>query len=208
MRVKKFISGDFNIDLLKIDSNKYYLSFYNLLNCHGLLPFIVHPTRVVEGQTPSLIDNIFSNNINNFVVSGNLYFKLSEHFSQFASINRGKIDLKKITMFGRDYSKFSGNSFRDDVSIQRWMSNCNDPNILMSDLVWRLDGCTERHAPTKKLSQKYIKLRLKPWISNDIRKLMKIRDKLFARKKRDPLNATVINAYKRFRNKVKNEISK
>ena len=111
-------------------------------------------------------------------------------------------------MFGRDYSKFSGDSFRNDISIQRWMSNCNDPNILMSDLIWRLDGCTERHAPTKKLSQKDIKLRLKPWISNDIRKLMRIRDKLFARKKRDPTNVSAVNAYKRVRNKVKNEIFK
>ncbi len=203
-----YLCGDFNIDLLKIDSNKTYMSFYNLLNCNGLLPFIIHPTRVVEGQIPSLIDNIFSNNITNFVVSGNVYFKLSEHFSQFASINRGKIDLKKITMFGRDYSNFSDDRYRDDVSIQRWMSNCVDPNILMSDFVWRLDGCTERHAPTKKLSQKDIKLRLKPWITNEIRKLMRIRDRLFARKKREPANVTVLNAYKRVRNKVKNEILK
>ena len=26
-----------------------------------ILPYIIHPSRVVEGQTPSLIDNIFSN---------------------------------------------------------------------------------------------------------------------------------------------------
>ena len=88
------------------------------------------------------------------------------------------------------------------------MSNCVDPNILMSDFVWRLDGCTERHAPTKKLSQKDIKLRLKPWITNEIRKLMRIRDRLFARKKSEPANVTVLNAYKRVRNKVKNEILK
>ena len=203
-----YLCGDFNIDLLQIDSNKCYMSFYNLLNCNGLLPLIIHPSRVVEGQKPSLIDNIFCNNIDNFVISGNIYFKLSEHFSQFASVNRGKIDVKKIVMFGRDYKNFSSEDYRDDVSLQQWMSTSDDPNILMSDFVWRLDGSTERHAPTKKLSHEEVKLRLKPWITNNIQKLMRIRDRLHARKKREPNNERVSNAYKRMRNKVKNEIFK
>ena len=98
-----YICGDFNIDLINTDSNKTSSDFFNLLNCNGLLPLIFHPSRVVDGNVPSLIDNIFSNNIGNDILAGNIYFTLSEHFSQFASINRGKIDIKKIIMFGRDY---------------------------------------------------------------------------------------------------------
>ena len=45
---------------------------------------------------------------------------LSEHFSQFISVNREKLDLKNIIVYQRDYSKFSNESFRDDVSIQTW----------------------------------------------------------------------------------------
>ena len=120
------------------------------------MPFITHPARVVEGQMPSLIDNIFSNNIYDIVFSGNIYFNLSEHFSQFASIKRNKIDLKKTDMYGRDMSKFSTELFRDDVSIQKFQHNCDDPNLLMSDFVWRLTGATDRHAPIKKLSPKEV----------------------------------------------------
>ena len=145
-----YICGDFNIDILKIESVESYLTFYNLLTCHNLLPFIIHPSRVVEGQIPSLIDNIFSNNFQKNVLCGNIYLTLSEHFSQFASVVRDKIDVRKVNMFGRDYSKFTENLFRDDVSIQAWKRDSTDPNILMSDFVWRLDGCPERHAPTKK----------------------------------------------------------
>ena len=112
---------------------------------------IIHPTRIVEGQNPSLIDNIFSNNISDFVTSGNIYLNLSEHLSQFASINRGKIDYRKVEMYGRNYKKFSDESFRDDVSIQPWLDRPNDPNSMMSEFVWRLEGATERHAPTEKL---------------------------------------------------------
>ena len=52
------------------------------------------------------------------VRSGNIYFSLSEHFSQFASMKRGKIDVSGIDMFGRDYRQFSPDHFRDDVFIQ------------------------------------------------------------------------------------------
>ena len=54
-----YICGDFNIDILQIYEKTSYLEFYNLLSSYGLLPLILHPTRVVSGQEPSLIDNIF-----------------------------------------------------------------------------------------------------------------------------------------------------
>ena len=91
-----YICGDFNIDFLKIESESSYLKFYNQLSSKSLLPFIIHPSRVMEGQAPSLIDNIFSNNVQENVLSGNIYLTLSEHFSQFSSVVRDKIDIKKI----------------------------------------------------------------------------------------------------------------
>ena len=112
-----YICGDFNIDFLKMDSESSYLKFYNQLSSKSHLPFIIHPSRVMEGQTPSLIDNIFSNNVQENVLSGNIYLTLSEHFSQFSSVVRDKNDIKKIKIFGRDFSGFSEESYRDDVSI-------------------------------------------------------------------------------------------
>ena len=164
------------------------LEFFSNLTGHGLMPFIIQPTRVVDSQTPSLIDNIFSNNIQDTVVGGNIYLTLSEHFSQFASVNRGKIDVKKIVMYGRNMKNFSESAFREDVSIQQWRQDTDNPSILMGDMYWRLDGCSDRHGPIEKLNPHEIKLRLKPWITPDIQKLIKVRDRLFARKKRQPEN--------------------
>ena len=78
----------------------------------------------------------------------------------------------------------------------------------MSDFVWRLDGCANRHAPTKKLSPKEVKLRLNPWITPEIKKFIRVRDRLFSRKKREPNNILVVQTYKRVRNKVSREIQK
>ena len=89
-----YICGDFNIDLLRMNDFETHLEFYTLLHSHGLLPFIVQPSRVVSNQVPSLIDNIFSTNISDAVSSGNIYLTLSEHFCQFASVNCSPIDVE------------------------------------------------------------------------------------------------------------------
>ena len=128
-----YICGDFNIDLLKVNEKKKHLKFYNLLNTYGFLPLIIHPSRVVDNQEPSLIDNIFSNNITDEIVSGNIYLTLSEHFSQFACVKREKIDYRKINRYERDFSKYSPLDFRDDLSIQSWNADIIDSSLLLSD---------------------------------------------------------------------------
>jgi hypothetical protein len=98
-------------------------------------------------------------------------------------VNRSPIDVKKITMYGRNWKNFSEIDFRGDVSIQQWRQDTEDPNLLTFDLIRKLDGCAERHAPIQKLTPKEIKLTLKPWITSEIQKLVRIRDRLFERKK-------------------------
>ena len=68
--------------------------FYNILCSFGFLPKIIQPTRVTDNET-SLIDNIFTNNLNDVTLSGNLLLTLSEHFSQFLSVERDYIDVTK-----------------------------------------------------------------------------------------------------------------
>ena len=60
----------------------------------------------------------------------------------------------------------------------------------------------------KKLSPKEIKLQSKPWISTEIFKLIKDRNKIFARKKRQPNNANTKRLYYLFRNRAAREIKK
>ena len=49
-----------------------------------------------------------------------------------------------------------------------------------------------RHAPLKKLKPKEAKLQQKPWISKELIKMIKIRNRLSQRKKRQPNNLNVI----------------
>ena len=43
-----YICGDFNFDLLKIDSDYNSQHFFNLLCSYGFLPHTLQPTRVTE----------------------------------------------------------------------------------------------------------------------------------------------------------------
>ena len=156
-----------------------------------------------------MIDNIFSNNIADEITSGNIYLTLSEHFSQFASVSRSTLDKKNNTVrYINDFSKFSEAAYRDDVSIQRWNLLSTDCNHVMNDFLFKMEGCTERHAPIKKLSAKEIKLKSKPWITSNILKMIKMRDRLFERKKRQPLNEEIKRLYNLFRNRVFRELKK
>ena len=182
-----YICGDFNFDLLKIDSDHVIQHFFNLLCSYGCLPHVLQPTRVTE-NTATVIDNIFSNNIKDNMISGNILLTLSEHFSQFLSVKRVMVDLKKVNLYQRDYTNFSNNSFRDDVSIQNWNYTHDTVHDSFSDFFSKLEGSVNRHAPLKKLTPEEVRLKSKPWLNAEIQKLIRIRNKVFARTKRQPNN--------------------
>ena len=92
-----FIMGDFNIDLLKYNHNHLVNTFVNLMYSYSFFPCIDRPTRVCStknGTTISLIDNIFTNDIEHKITSGNLVTDLSDHFPNFISIKGYRFDNK------------------------------------------------------------------------------------------------------------------
>jgi len=177
------------------------------LSSFGILPFILLPTRIA-GNSATIVDNIFTNNINNTIISGNVVTDFSDHFSQFISVHRLKFDFKSISIYKRDYSKFSDKSFREDVSIQNFDNEFTNINDQFNDFYFKIEGCVNRHAPYKKLTPKEVKLNGKPWISNELIKMINIKNKLFYRKKRQPNNENVKRLYNIFRNRVNRELNK
>ena len=171
------------------------------------MPHILQPTRVTE-NTATVIDNIFSNNIEDEISSGNILITFSEHFSQFTSVCREKIDLKKLNILQRDYSTFSSESFRNDVSIQNWNYSLNNVDDSFQDFYRKLEGCVNRHAPMKKLTPREIQTKNKPWINEEIAKLIKLRNKAHARKKRQPNNVNCNRLNNMLRNRVQRELKK
>ena len=88
-------------------------------------------------------------------MSGNILIEMADHLTQFVSITRSDSDRKKETFFKRDYKNWDENQFIDDLSIQNWQ-NSNDANTSFNDVLYRLEGCINRHLPKKKMNKKEI----------------------------------------------------
>ena len=97
--------GDFNIDLLKYGTINKYAEFPNTLTSLGFLPHVLQPTRITE-HSSTIIDNIYGNNFTQVILSGNIFIKFADHFSQFLSIKKPISKKKKNVIFKRDYSSF------------------------------------------------------------------------------------------------------
>ena len=72
--------GDFNIDLLKSESCDYTNRFLEQLFTSSYMPLILRPTLITE-HTATIIDNIFTNDIENIESSANgiIFSDISDH---------------------------------------------------------------------------------------------------------------------------------
>lgn len=80
-----YITGDFNIDLLKYNYCNFSTEFFNQFSSSGYTPLISKPTRITK-STATLIDNIFTNNLSKTEhLNGILLNDISDHFPIFTT---------------------------------------------------------------------------------------------------------------------------
>ncbi len=89
---KCIMTGDINIDGLKISTNDHVKSFFNVTLEQSFIPTITVPTRIVNSaiSSVSLIDHIFviSQTIEQDcdILTGNVYDDISDHLPNFIKI--------------------------------------------------------------------------------------------------------------------------
>ena len=69
--------GDFNLDLLQVQSHKDPDDIFSFFQ-----PLILQPTRITD-HSATLIDNIFFNSLEHFTISGNIVYDLTDHLPNF-----------------------------------------------------------------------------------------------------------------------------
>ena len=84
---KSYLCGDYNINLLKIDSSQHCSRFFENMTTLGFFPQITRPTRL-SGDSNTLIDNIFTNNFCKPHLAGILVTPVSDHLMQFCIFKR------------------------------------------------------------------------------------------------------------------------
>ena len=136
---RKFLLGDFNVDLLKIDEDPNSSSYFDTMTSNLFVPHIIHPTRITS-TTKTLIDNIFSNSTNYAEgISGNFTFSLSDHLAQFLIIpGEGQHSTNKKTQYARNMKNFDREHFFLELYEIDWTNilnlQSNDPNVAFENL--------------------------------------------------------------------------
>ena len=201
------IMGDFNVNLLDYASHTPTSDFVNNLFSYSLLPCIHHPTRVSDHRA-SIIDNIYTNATNAKITSGNVLMQITDHFPQFFILQNTLISHDESGSLKHDYSKFNDEKFLEEfnqLDFTYLEDSDNDINNKFDRFLNDLTSLTKKHAPIKKRSRKEMKLKDKPWINNRIQKMMRIRDRVLLKLKKKASDDNR-NLYKKFRNRVTNEI--
>ena len=209
------LMGDFNINLLKHESQVDISEFleYMLSNC--LTPHIIKPTRFTS-HSKTLIDNIFSTFFHN-CITGNITVDISDHFAQFLSIPLKYKTTNPSTNLiqQRDYTNFDETQFISDLKRVNWQSilelNKNDPNASTVNFINKMNHLLDCHAPYKAISKTKAKNIPKPWITRGIMKSLKIKNCLYKKLSRakDPLHrGTLKIQFRRYRNILNSLVSK
>jgi hypothetical protein len=84
------ILGDFNINLLNFESHVGTENFINTTSSYCYSPQILQPTTRtrITHHSATLIDNIFFNSLDYYLMSGNLLYDISDHLPNFLIINK------------------------------------------------------------------------------------------------------------------------
>ena len=159
---KTLLVGDFNYNLLVHDKNATISAFLNMIFENNFQPCILGPTRIVDGNNPSLLDNIFSNSIEN-TINGNLFDKITDHMPNFVIIENIKTSAKRRPIKRRDLKNFDKNKFQaellDSIPEIENVDNAEDAYILFHE---KYLSILDVHAPYQLLNKKEQELEQKP----------------------------------------------
>ena len=103
---------DFNVNLLNYNEYNQTNEVLDSLVSNSFIPLILQPTRITSNYN-TLIGNIFSNVLDQDVISDNLTATVSVHLPQLAIIPNmfGNILGNKLNIYERDRPKFDQENF-------------------------------------------------------------------------------------------------
>ena len=125
-----FICGDFNIDLLNPNKHKMTDEFINTMYSMSLYPKITRPSRITS-HCATLIDNIFTNDIENNTMSGLLINDISDHLPVFTVYNSNyqRNQSEEKLKYRRVRTEETMSSLKNDLLAQNWEKVYNESDI-------------------------------------------------------------------------------
>ena len=138
---------------------------------NGYQPCITEPTRIINGNKPSLIDNIFSNSVE-ACISGNIFDKITDHLPSFVIVENVKNKPKKSTIKRRNMKNSDELKYQADLLLllRELLGNSDLQNAETAYDFFHKKYCgiINKHYPIEILTRKQQELECKPWITKGI----------------------------------------
>ena len=115
--------GDFNINLMKINSESDKFQFYDTICSYFFMPFVLQPTRVTD-KWKNLINNFFSIVLNSLPCLITLRIQSLTTRSSFV-ILEDFITSKpppKSNVYKRNFDNFDSNELKEDLRKIDWIN--------------------------------------------------------------------------------------
>ena len=179
-KCKIILTGDFNIDLFKVNVDNDVSTFFNSILSNNMECHILKPTRIqyyansLQIRSATLIDQICSNLHEFNCTAGNLYYSNSDHFGNFV-IFENVFNFKNYSkqtcepIYRRNFSKIDNEKLVHDMNSIDWSSDvcCEDLDLneCTENLINHIQDLCDRHAPLVQISKRKLKYSHKPWIN-------------------------------------------
>ena len=201
------ITGDMNLDLLKYEIHAQTAEYLDIMLSHSMLPVITRPTRI-KHSSATLIDHIFLGLTN--LTSGIICTEIAgshgftDHYPVFCTLKiRKDCTRPKKTVTSKYFTLDGHKNRREGLKNEDWSEIYaeNDPNLIFNS--FQNKYCTHYHdfLTIREYEAKWGEYRREPWMTNDILKKIKKRDRLIKQKERR-------NDYKQVRNEIVSDCRK
>ena len=203
-----YISGDFNLDLLKHETNSTINDFLNAFYNSNLRPLIDRPTRITP-TSATLIDNIFSNVLTNSINAGIFVTGLTDHYPVFQITKHTPFNHRHDNNLNRNSRLFNQqriDDFYNHLNIIDWNSvlSSNSCEFAYYTFISKFLNLYDTYFPYRSLrSDSFNRQRIprKPWITSAIMKSISRKEKLHNKFVNRP-NETNKNNYHNYRNRL------
>ncbi|KAJ8019474.1 hypothetical protein HOLleu_41089 [Holothuria leucospilota] len=196
---KCYLMGDFDCNLLNLNSDSNVKDFLNLMISHSFYPLHSLPTHITLSST-SLVDNIFTNDPRDFH-SGILIMDISDHLPVFsiskvlAHIDHGPPKPSKT----RSFKSSQIDAFSTSLTNEDWhdVFHCNDPKRAYDYFVDKFLLHYNNSFPL--VINREVSTHRKDWMTDGILNSRKTKNKLYRKYLKHPTHQNY-KEYASFRN--------
>ena len=212
-----YICGDYNIDLLKVKINPRFGEFFDHIISSGFFPKITLPTRFSD-QSATLIDNVFSTNIEEKEVSGILLNHISDHQLLFTFIENMSY-IEKVP-------KFINIQKTDPLSVDNFIIELREQNIYdrmhqpldtnpndnYEIFITHFQLAKNKHLPMKSVRYQKRKHKKSKWMTTGILNSINTKDRLYKTLLKTDTSSNAYGVakanFKRYREILRNSIKR